>query len=115
VDLSIRLSSWRVLLPFRNAWSHLQIIFLLSERRLPFAIRRQFSFEDRDLDKEERISTNEDGDRLDQLAKELAKAKNRLKEIIDTMHDQRNILLAVASKSDVDIGEEDITSNDGHH
>lgn len=101
-------------MPFTNAWSYIQNIFLLSEGRPPFAIRRKFSFEDSDLDKEEQISLNEDGDRLDQLAKELAKAKNRLKVIIDTMHDQRNILLAVAAKRDVDIGEENSTSNNGH-
>ena len=82
-----------------------------------FVIRRRFSFEDRDLglEKEKQISGNEDEDRLDQLAKELTKAKKRLTVIIDTIHDQRNILLAVAAKTGVDIRDEDVSSSDANH
>ena len=83
--------------------------------QLLFAIRRGVSFEDGDLDKEEQISGNEDEYKLDQLAKELAKAKKRLKVIIDTIHDQRNILLAVAAKTGVDMRDEDISSSDANH
>jgi len=36
------------------------------------------------------------------LTKELAKAKQRQTSIIDTMHDQMNILLAVAARVGVD-------------
>ena len=84
-------------------------------KQLLFAIRRRFSFEDGDLDKEEQISGNEDEYKLDQLAKERAKAKKRLKVIIDTIHDQRNILLAVAAKTGVDMRDQQVNSSDANH
>lgn len=98
---------------FTNARAYLHALF--TERRTLSAIHRKFSFEDEDLVNEEQMSGNEDEKKLDQLAKELAKAKKRLKVIIDTIQDQRNILLAVAAKTGVDMRDEDVTSSDGNH
>lgn len=71
---------------------------------------RKFTFEDTDLGHEDHRSENEDEQRLAMLTKELAKAKQRQTSIIDTMHDQMNILLDVAAK----VGVETRYSGDVH-
>jgi len=63
---------------------------------------QKYTFEDKDLGDEDHRPENEDEQRLDMLTKELAKAKQRQTSIIDTMHDQMNILLAVAARVGVD-------------
>lgn len=81
----------------------------------PFIFRRKFSIEDGDLDNEEQGAGNEDERRLEMLTKELAKAKKRQMSIIDAIHEQRNILLALATKAGVDTREEDTISSNVNH
>ena len=85
----------------------INLLILFTEKRLPFIIRRKFYFEDGDLGSEEQRAEIEDERRLKVLTKEMAKAKKRQLFIIDAIHDQRNILLAVAAKAGVDTREED--------
>ena len=67
---------------------------------------REFAFDDQDLANEDYTTENEDEQRLEMLAKELAKATKRQLSIIDTIQDQRNLLLAVAAKAGVDTREQ---------
>lgn len=58
---------------------------------------------------------NEEEQRLEVLAKELAKAKKRQLSMIDAIHDQRSLLLAVATKIGVDTREEGGSSHNINH
>ena len=71
-----------------------------------FSIRRKFTFDDEDLSGEEPKTEPEEERRLEALTKELAKVAKRQMSIIGTIHDQRNILLALATKAGVDTHEE---------
>lgn len=90
-------------------------ITFFTERQFHFIIRRKFSLEDGDLGNEEQGDGNEDKRRLEVLSKELVKAKKRQMSIIDAIHDQRNILLALAAKAGVDTHEEDAISSNVNH
>lgn len=54
------------------------------------------------MDQDSQRSVQEDDEKLDILTKELVKAKQRQTSIIETMHDHRNLLLAVAARVGVD-------------
>lgn len=72
-----------------------------------FYTRRKFTFDDNDLSDENPKSEIGEEQRLEALSKELAKVTRRQMSIIGTIHDQRNILLALATKAGVDAHEED--------
>ena len=65
-------------------------------------MRRKFTFDDKDLSDEDRKTDIAEEQRLEALSKELAKVTQRQMSIIGTIHDQRNILLALATKAGVD-------------
>ncbi len=71
---------------------------------------RKFTFDDKDLSNEDHETEQEEKQTLEMLTKELAKVAKRQMSIIDTIDDQRNILLAVAAKAGVDTREEDARS-----
>ena len=50
---------------------------------------------------------NEDEDRLEDLTKEIMKVKQRQASMMDAMHDQMNVLLAVAARVGVDTYHDD--------
>lgn len=72
-----------------------------------FSVRRKFTFDDKDLSDEDSKTELEEKQRLEALAKELAKLAKRQMSIISTIHGQRNILLALAAKAGVDTHEDD--------
>lgn len=76
-------------------------------------MRRKFTFDDKDLSDEDPKTELGEQQRLEVLTKELAKVTKRQMSIIDTIHDQRNILLALATKAGVDTHEEDARSSSG--
>ncbi|KAL9969346.1 hypothetical protein ACROYT_G021550 [Oculina patagonica] len=76
---------------------------------------QKFSIEDGDLGNDEQGAGNEDERRLEMLTKELAKAKKRQMSIIDAIHEQRNILLDLATKAGVDTREENAISSNVKH
>ena len=76
------------------------LIFLLRNRK--------YAFEDKDLDDEDiKSEINEDEERLEVLTKEMMKTKQRQASIMDAMHEQMNILLAVAARVGVDTQHDD--------
>ena len=77
------------------------LIFLLRNRK--------YAFKDKDLDDQEDIKSeiNEDEERLEVLTKEMMKTKQRQASIRDAMHEQMNILLAVAARVGVDTQHDD--------
>lgn len=70
-------------------------------------MRRKFTFDDKDLSDEDPKTELEEEQKLEVLTKELAQVTKRQMSIIGTIHDQRNILLALAAKAGVDAHEED--------
>ena len=72
---------------------------------------RKFAFDNKDLSSDDYDAEQGEEQRLEVLTKELAKVAKRQMSIIDTMDDQRNILLAVAAKAGVDTREEDTRSS----
>ena len=69
---------------------------------------RKYAFEDKDLDDEDiRSEINEDEERLEVLTKEIMKTKQLQASIMDAMHEQMNILLAVAARVGVDTQHDD--------
>lgn len=70
-------------------------------------MRRKFTFDDKDLSDEDPKTELEEEQKLEVLTKELAQVAKRQMSIIGTIHEQRNILLALAAKAGVDAHEED--------
>ena len=70
-----------------------------------FYLRRKFYFDDKDLSDEDPKTELEEEQKLEALTKELAKVAKRQASIIGTIHDQRNILLALATKAGVNAHE----------
>ena len=69
---------------------------------------RKYAFEDKDLDDEDiKSEIKEDEERLEVLTKEMMKTKQRQASIMDAMHEQMNILLAVAARVGVDTQHDD--------
>ena len=68
---------------------------------------RKFTFDDKDLSDEDPKTALEEEQRLEALTKQLTKVAKRQMSIIGTIHDQRNILQALATKAGVDVHEED--------
>ena len=76
------------------------MIFLLRNRK--------YAFEDKDLEDEDiKSEIKEDEERLEVLTKEMMKTKQRQASIMDAMHEQMNILLAVAARVGVDTQHDD--------
>ena len=72
-----------------------------------FYLRRKFTFDDNDLSDEDPKTELDEEQRLEALTKELVKVAKRQTSIIGAIHDQRNILLALATKSGVDAHKQD--------
>ena len=86
---------------------HILLISITLRNKGIFNLRRKFSFDDKDLSDEDPKSELEEEQRLETLTKELAKVARRQTSIIGTIQDQRNILLALATKAGVDAHERD--------
>ena len=70
-------------------------------------MRRKFTFDDNDLSDEDPKTELDEEQGLEALTKELAKVAKRQTSIIGAIHDQRNILMALATKAGVDAHKED--------
>lgn len=86
---------------------HILLISITLRNKSIFNLRRKFSFDDKDLSDEDPKTELEEEQRLETLTKELAKVAKRQTSIIGTIQDQRNILLALATKAGVDAQERD--------
>lgn len=73
-----------------------------------FSWNRDYTFEDVDISQKDINQEKEDEQRrLEELSKELTKAKQRQASIMKTMHDQGDLLLAIAARVGVDIPQDD--------